>query len=621
MEKRLLKTNQAQVTIFIIVAILIVAGVILYFSLRTGFKEEIPQNIKPVYDYYLSCIEENARQGVSLLGEQAGYLDLDRVDFVPGSQYMPFSSQLDFFGQPVPYWMYVSGNNLLKEQVPTKLDMEEQLEEYIEQRVDICDFSDFESRDFDVLIDSEDVDVVVEINEQNVDVKIYNEFFVSSDVNSVFVNEHDVSINSKLGKFYDLALKVYGFEKRNMFLEKYALDVLRLYAPVDGVEISCSPKVFVESEIRQDLAEAMSVNINALKLKGDYYDLKSKESEYFVTDIGENIDENVNFIYSPLWTTRIEIYGDKIVEPVGLQQGLGILGFCYVPYHLVYDFDFPVLIQFYNEEEIFQFPISVIIDKNQAREALPSKAGSLIESEVCKYKNQDISVYTYDSRLNPVEARISFKCINTECHLGQSEIIRGDAVLREKAPKCVNGFLIASAEGYADAKYQISTNKESIADIILKKKYKVSLDLGDVEKALVRFKSNDYSASVLYPDLKNIELVEDYYNVSVYVYKASSLKIPGFSQRKCVNIPAQGILGFFGSEQEKCFDIEIPETDVESAVVGGGRKLYYYISEDELEDSRELNINIPLFDIPSSLKELQENYLAAEDSEIYLEFE
>ncbi len=616
MERNKNLKNGGQVTIFIIIAIVIVVAVVAYFALRKPYQTQLSKDMQPVYDYYLSCLERTSREGIALLGEQGGWIEAP--DFIPGSQYMPFSSQLDFFGQPVPYWMYVSGNNLLKEQVPTKNNMKEQLGNYISERLKDCDFSLFNMQGYDVFVDEGEVDAV--IKENNINIKIINALGIVFENQSVIINNHELNLDSKLGKFYDLAKNVYDYEKENMFLETYALDVMRLYAPVTGVELTCAPKIFIDENIKQDLIQALTANINALKLKGDYYALNDKEKEYFVTNIGENINENVNFIYSSKWPARIEIYGDKIVEPVGLQEGLGILGFCYVPYQLIYDIDFPVLIQFYDNNEVFQFPVAVVINKNQAREALPSLEGVSIESSVCDYKNQDVLVSTYDLNLNPVEASIKFKCLNSECNIGSTKIQGGEAVLNAKMPQCVNGFVIASASGYINGKYQISTNEEGIANVIMKKKYNVSLDLGNVEKAFVNFKGSDYSASVAYPEMKTIELAEDYYNVSVYVYKNSSLTIPASSTRKCVDVPSSGIGGIFGAEEEKCFNIDLPATEIPLVLVGGGRT-QEYITEGQLKNQRELNVNVLLFKTPVNLEEVQDNYLELDDSVIYLEFE
>lgn len=610
------KQKRAQVTIFIIVAVLIVLGIIIYFMVRSVYVEELPRELQPAYDVYLDCIQGHAEQGVAFLGEQGGHIELP--EFVPGSQYMPFSSQLDFLGQPVPYWMYVSGNNLLKEQVPTKTEMEKELEDYVESRLEECDFSDFNTQGYDIFVEVGEVSV--DIKELSVELSVDNLFTIYFEDQSAKVSSHKVSFNTKLGKFYKLALDVYNFEKSTMFLEEYALDVLKLNVPVTGVDVSCSPRIFVDDIIRENLTSALETNVMMLKLKGDYYELANKENEYYVTDIGDDVGENVNFIYSSDWPTRVEIYGDRVVEPVGLQEGLGVLGFCYVPYHLVYDVDFPVLIQFYDGEEIFQFPIAVVIDKTQARNALPSTAGTSIEPEVCEYKNQEVTIYTYDSNLNSVEADIKFKCLNSECRIGKTSIEGGEAVLNENLPQCVNGFIVASAEGYADAKYQISTNTESSASLIMNKLYDVQLDLGNVDKAMVSFKSDGHTASVMYPVQKDVELIEGYYNVSVYAYKNSSLKFPATSDRKCFDVPKEGVAGMFGAEEEKCFDINFPETEVTHAVVGGG-KTQEYMTENMLAGSNELNINVPLFGIPSNLDELQNNYLEVEEAIVYLTFE
>jgi len=619
--------KRGQVTIFIILAIVIVGGIIVYFSLRGGFGESIPEDMKPVYDYYVSCLEATTEEGISLLGEQGGYIEVP--DFEAGSPYIPFSSQLSFFGQAVPYWMYVSGNNVLKEKIPTRNEMERQLEKYVSDRVTDCDFSDFEAMGYDVYVESPrddsgepDGSVSAGIKENSVDLGVTNQITIFKGEQSVSVTSHEFSVASKLGKFYDMAVDVYDYEKENMFLEKYALDVMRLYAPVDGVELSCTPKIFIDSEIREDLYEGLDINMNSIKLKGGYYDLSSKERSYFVSDVGFDIDEDVNVMYNPNWPTKIEIYGDRVVAPVGTQPGMAAMGLCYVPYHLVYDISFPVMIQFFDSEELFQFPIAVIIDNSQPREALPSTFGDVsLEDEVCKYQNADLLVYTYDSELNPVEARLQFKCLSSICEIGETKTVGDDAIFDGAAPQCVNGFVVASAEGYADGKYQISTNSESIANIVLKKEYELGLDLGDIGGvAMVSFTSDDYSATVMYPEAKNITLVEGEYNVSVYVYEDSSLHLEGYSDTMCVDVPVSGVGGLLGLEKEECYDIEVPGMDIEMAVVGGGSSTEY-IAESMLSDSVELNLKVPLFNRPTSLDGLQKNYEAVDLATVFLEFE
>ena len=47
------------------------------------------------------------------------------------------------------------------------------------------------------------------------------------------------------------------------------------------------------------------------------------------------------------------------------------------------------------------------------------------------------------------------------CSIGDTRSDGRDAALIAKFPQCVNGFILASAEGYEQAKYQISTTVTS----------------------------------------------------------------------------------------------------------------------------------------------------------------
>ena len=92
--------KRGQLTIFIIIAIIFIGAVIGFFMFKESFvPKQIPASIEPVYTTFLSCLEENTKVGIDVLESQAGYIELP--DFEPGSQYMPFSSQLDFFGQQI----------------------------------------------------------------------------------------------------------------------------------------------------------------------------------------------------------------------------------------------------------------------------------------------------------------------------------------------------------------------------------------------------------------------------------------------------------------------------------------------------------------------------------------
>lgn len=616
------KGKLGQVTLFVILGIVIASVIATFFVFRGEvIPNRVPENFEPIYNSYVDCLELVSEDGIRTLAEKGGYIE--SPEFVAGSSYMPFSSELDFFGQGVPYWMYISGNNILTEQVPTKLDMERSLEGYISERLQYCNFDSLRAQGYEISI--ENGEAFVNINEESVDVEVINQINLYYGENSFSVGQHSFSVDSKLGKYYDMAKKVYEHEKSSMFLENYAIDVLWNYAPVDGAEYKCSNIVYDETEIRENISDGLSINMNSIRIKGDYYESVNPDMEYFVVDAGIDSDENINFMYMTDWTTKVEIFGDMVADPVGLIPGINMFGFCYVPYHFVYDIDFPVLVQIWDNDFLFQFPVSVVIDNNNPREALPPTLGgiSVEESVICEKANSEISVYTSDSLFNPVEANLKFRCLDAVCDMGMSEISEnGFAVYEGKVPECVNAIITANAEGYVESNFIISTNKEDLVDMLLYKKHTVDLNLEGLSsgEAIISFVSDDYSTNVVYPDDTEVELADGSYDISVYVFSDSEIIFPAVKDETCVDIP-QGLLGTLGITKEECYDINIPEMKIDKAVIGGGYINEQYFTDELLRRSTKLSITVPEFDKPINMDELQENYFAVDESKLRLYFE
>ena len=617
--------KKGQVTIFIILAIVIVAVIGIFFAFRAGFfAEGISAEFSPIYEFYGECVGQETENALSLLGTQGGKIDVG--EYIPGSEYSPFSSHLNFLGVPVSYWYYVSGNNLIKEQVPTKREMEVEVAEFLEERINECDLEQFYEQGFYVNLGEPKVDVKIGANEVEVS--------VSADVTSYIEDRsarkttHEIIVGSKVGKFYDIAMEIYDKEKDDAFLEEYAIDTLRLNAPVDGVEIQCSPAIWKTQEVVEDLRKSLEANIANIKFEGRYYDLNEKDDEYFVID--KNVDEPVRLLYlSEAFPSKIEITpaseATMMAEPVGNQEGMGIMGFCYVPYHFVYDVSFPVLVQIGDGIDMFQFPLSVIIDNNLPREA--ELLGSVEEEspDVCGFMEGSARVYTYDTNLNPVEAEISYECFDNSCYLGKTELSGSEEILDAEIPVCVNGLLVANAEGYAQEKIIFSSNSESVAEIILEREYEVEVNVeiagssvGD-GTAVVHFVGEDGSVSAVLPESSTVNLKEGLYDVEVYVYGDSEVKIPSTRKTECFEVTRGGIAGLFGSTKEECVDVEIPAVEIDYALVGGG-KTTTYILESEL-NQRSITLDVSELPTPSSLEQLQYNYEVFNSLGVNLNFE
>jgi hypothetical protein len=513
-------------------------------------------------------------------------------------------------GDSIPQWLYVSGNGITKEQIPTASSMEQQLAEYLKENLPLCDFSDFTARNYNVSLT---------VNRASVDI-LTNSITatVNANLNMAFgeetasVSTHNTQITSKLGKFYALALNVYNKEKREAFLENFTLDMLHLYAPTTDSEVSCSPKVWLVENISSELKDAFEGNFLFLSPKS--------KKKYYALDIAT--DENLRFLYSRDFPTKIYTPSDNgilVAKPIGNQQGLGVLGFCFLPYHFVYDINFPILVQIFDQNEFFQFPINIIIKGNKPRQPLQGTALEITGQSACQYRNIAGTVLTYDSDLNPIEADVQFKCFSESCSIGQTSISGDKAELRALFPQCINGFVIATKEGYTPGEDIVSSNEPFNVGIVLNKLYSLNVNLkGQANNALIYFESDKNNRVVYWPDQKTVDLSEGFYNISVQVYANASITLPETHDYKCVEIPTPGLMGMFGQTDEKCFDLAVPEQKISNAIIGGGKSEEYFIAS-QLQSAGLIEISVGETQIPASVEDIQNIYQKIEQNKISVE--
>lgn len=613
--------RKGMISVYIIIAITIVAlvGIYLIFS---GKPSSSDKDFQQVFDYYSSCISEETKLALSFAGSQSGHIETD--NYIPGSEYAPFSNQLNFLGTSVPYWYYISANGVSKESIPTKDEIENEISNYVSEKLSECDFESFYIQGYS--IDIGNPIVKTDILDNKVIMNVENNLVVSKDDKSASKKTYSLEVDSKFGKFYNMAKDIYSKQINEEFLENYTIDVLRLNAPVDGVDLSCSPKIWKTREVIDDIKNGLEANIGHIKFKGDYYTLQNKDNSYFIVD--QEVDESVRLLYSKQWSTKINIEGDGVdnelllAETVGNQEGLGMMGFCYAPYHFVYSISYPVLIQIYDGEELFQFPVAVVIDKNVPRKADSSEFTEEADFDLCEYKNQDVSINLYDTNLNPINANLTFECFSQSCNLGESN----QGKFEGKAPACVNGYVKSSLEGYETKRTSFSTNKESNLDIVMDKLFteKISLEVGGKYfsgNAMIIFNgvNGSKSKSVSLPDLDETTLSEGIYDVSVYAYTNTSVKIPESKKTQCNDVPVSGIGGFFGNTKKECFDITIPETNLEYALIGGGKTPFYFLPE-QLQNGN-MKISVDEMPTPTTLEQLQDNFASFESREVEINFE
>jgi hypothetical protein len=589
-----------QVTVFIIIALVIIAGIGVYIYVRSTQQPTAPaQELSPVFSYYQSCIEAETKLALDIAGTQAGYTSLPAYE--GPSAYAPFSSQMNFLGFNVPYWFYVSGNGITKEQVPTKAIVERQISSFLESDLQRkCTFDDFYSKGWQINIDKPQVSI--KINDNSVDVIVNAMTSASSENASSTKSSYEISVDSAFGDLLNKALALYNKQLEEAFLENYSLDVIYNYAPVDGVEIGCSPKIWKSLDVENTIKQGLEANIGVLKF--------GQASAYSNVQIDMG-NVYARTLYSKDWPSNLEIAGadGEIMksDSVGQQAGLGVLGFCYQPYHFVYSLMHPVMFQLTEGSEVFQFPVVVVIKGNNVRQPFEGTVyDESLDADLCQYSTQDVTVKLFDVSLRPVDGIVSYNCFDQSCSLGETS----NGIVNGKMPACLNGFIDVNAEGYAPAHVMFSSHSTSEAEIILDKSYEVKVSLlvdGKNLKgnAMISFEGKQ-SKTVALPQNSETELSEGFYNVSIYVYGNTSIAIPASTSRQCVTVTSTGIAGFFGQTKEQCYDITLPETKIDSALIGGGRGEVYLLPE--MLQKERLQFSVQSLPIPKSLDELQTNY-------------
>ena len=610
-------SKRGQVAVFVIIAIVLVGAVVAFFAItgRLTLGSDAGE-FQPIFDRQALCIELATRGALELAGLQGGRIESGV--YAPGSDYAPFSSHLNFLGSPIQYWYSLSANGLFKENVPTQSEIEREIEDFVAAELEGCDFSDFYEQGY--TIERTAPEASVTILDSSVRVSVEQTFSAAREGSSASLARQNVQVDSDFGKFYTVAQALYAKQKTDAFLEGYAVDVLRSYAPVDGVFLTCAPKIWRTQQVVSDIREGLSANFGAIKFKGSYY-TSTDDNSYFVVD--QQTPVPVQLLYNPAWPSAIEVVpaDDELMRanPVGNDPALGAMGFCYVPYHFVYDVRVPVLFQLYDGVTLFQFPVVAVVDNNLPRAGSSIGLAPADQPDVCAFRTAPATIKTFDRELNPVGATISYQCFDSLCEAGSTQIVGEDAVLETALPACVNGILHAQAEGYAERSVLFSSNSETSAELILDRMHEVQLELRSDgatlrESAVVQFVSADRSTSVAYPESSTVMLSEGLYNVTAYVYGNSSIVIPASSKTECQVVPKPGIAGLFGGTREQCFDITLPETRIDYALIGGGT-VETYLLESDLVSGR-LIVDIPRVPSPSSLEEAQYAFEAVQQARL-----
>jgi hypothetical protein len=96
------------------------------------------------------------------------------------------------------------------------------------------------------------------------------------------------------------------------------------------------------------------------------------------------------------------------------------------------------------------------------------------------------------------------------------------------------------------------------------------------------------------------------------------VNIPESTKTECKEVPKGGVLSLFGATEERCFDITLPGTKIDNALVGGG-KTETYILPSDLEKGK-VQISADTLPTPTSLEQLQYNFESFDNLNLDISF-
>ncbi|MFH1332330.1 MAG: hypothetical protein ABIH63_03535 [archaeon] len=654
--------KRGQVTAFIILGVIIVALVAIGIYYRDSLMEslssigvvggvKVPEEFQEINFYVEDCVNDISEDGIRLLGLQAGYLSIPE-DSIPAGPANLFSNRLGVFPNghmEVPYWFYVTANNIPRDATPSIGSMEQGLATYIDSNLDDCidNFTEFDR----FKIAPRNHKTSVKIKKDAVDVEV--SFPITAELDDKVYNfkEFKVEVPAALGKLYSMALQIQDSENTDYFLEDKTYDVLVLYEeiPLSETDFSCSPRIWSKTKVTEDFKRFLSYNVPAIKVKGaDYNMLPGRK--YFEWGALETSypDTSVNFMYSSSWPIYLDVVpaeGDVLKGDEFLRENAGealsyLSSFvCINQYHFIYDIKHPVLVVLHDDESFggrgldFQFATMVVIDNNQPRENTAQDLGipdDVTTNEICKYASSKITINvlrpSFGAFVPVPDADVSYKCITSLCDIGKTG---SDGSITANFPACINGAVIAKKDGFHQGKTTLSTNEPASTSVIIEPYYDLNVDVRVLspspriplatEKIVFNFVNEEagYSTSFIYPDDKKLKLISGDYEVTSYVVEESpfEITIQGQDVEHCTTVP-KGILGIFGVEEEKCSSVNIPPTKLKT-LIKGGANFKFTVNRNDLASATRVVLYTVSEKTPSTYEELADVYSSLQEQKSY----
>jgi hypothetical protein len=401
---RQFSSKKSQITVFIIIGLLLLAGAGVFFALRSqtnqisGVEEsisQVPLQVKPVSNFVEGCIQSVGIEAVKKMGQHGGYTDpleegLTGNTLLFDSKNPTESDGLTITDDPatsVVYYWYLKGPNtclncLLSNALkPTDAFLEEQINEYLRKNIDSCldGFKGFSEERFNVVklknltakatITQKDIFIVVDfplrvnVGEETTDLRDFSAR-IPIDLRKTLLVARHVSDAEALNNFLEYAGKM-------LIAYNSGLDTAKL-PPVYGRETSFMPRIWMKVIVEEQIEDLLMSYITLFQINGtkdaslikgaDAFSSGIYRSFYLPSLNGSFENYSVRFYYLG-WPIYLHITPDSggIYEASRVTEiERSLLGFPSVipvvptrEYEFYYDLSFPVLVEIRNKNDLY----------------------------------------------------------------------------------------------------------------------------------------------------------------------------------------------------------------------------------------------------------------------------
>jgi hypothetical protein len=499
--------RKGQLTVFIIIGIVLLFSTALIVYIRQSVveykppleivREQVPNELVPMQQYVIDCLQRTAEEGVIRAGLQGGYTDEsllapndeaptegNAVSFSPGSSLV------------IPYWWYLRSRNTCENdcQYDSRRlefnEFERQIAEYVEQRMPTClDYSRFAQQGFEIEQGELHANVV---GGRTVTVTLDYPLVVSFSGREATLSKYGAQIPVNVQRIYDFATDMTNAEIQYGFLEEHTMQIIAAFAGLEKeippiLEIDIQPgntKYWRKSEVEKKIQPLLLSYVPALQVHGTTnfvekrFDNVFKENIYrgmtiplLTSDRRPYSGISTNFVYLDWWPIYFNIKGRGVTGDLIGPESYSSNFFPFIEpkrYTNYYGVSYSVVIEIKDPSALdgrgytFMFALEVNVRDNDAVNIdytglpiIPVTGGTLL----CDPKQRNSGNITINAKnkftgapLN--EVLTTYSCSDTACTIGYTN---QQGSLKTTLPICTGGALVFSKQDYRQTIVPYST--------------------------------------------------------------------------------------------------------------------------------------------------------------------